>query len=146
MRELSRALTYSSSWIENAVSSPTGRSASVHSGNRADLARISDFARYGAIWATKNLIGKLTPEQRQRLKFGVRRKNSDGREIFVPSIFSTVESLADQAAVPIEKLKDIVRLPITEIVEIAAVLLFVPLFVSTAKMLLSLKAFVGLVW
>jgi adenylate cyclase len=83
-------------------------------------ARISDFACLGAIWATKNLIAKLTPERRQRLKFGVRRKSSDGREVFVPSIFSSVESLADLAAIPVEKLKDIARLPITEIVEIAA--------------------------
>jgi adenylate cyclase len=83
-------------------------------------ARISDFARYGSIWATKNLVGKLTPEQKQRLKFGVRRKSSDGREAFVPSIFSNVDSLAELAGVPIEKLKDIARLPITEIVEIAA--------------------------
>jgi adenylate cyclase len=83
-------------------------------------ARISDFARFGSIWATKNLIGKLTLEQKQRLKFGVRRKSSDGREVFVPSIFSNVDSLADGAGVPVEKLKDIARLPITEIVEIAA--------------------------
>jgi hypothetical protein len=83
-------------------------------------ARISDFARFGAIWATKNLVGKLTPEQKQRLKFGVRRKSSDGREVFVPSIFSNVDSLADLAGAPIEKLKDIARLPITEIVEIDA--------------------------
>jgi len=83
-------------------------------------ARISDFACFGAIWATKNLIAKLTPERRQRLKFCVRRKSSDGREVFVPSIFSNVESLADLAAIPVEKLKDIARLPITEIVEIAA--------------------------
>jgi len=83
-------------------------------------ARISDFARYGAIWATKNLIGKLTPEQKQRLKFGVRRKSSEGRDVLVPSIFSNVDSLADTAGVSVEKLKDIARLPITEIVEIAA--------------------------
>jgi adenylate cyclase len=83
-------------------------------------ARISDFARYGAIWATKNLIGKLTPGQKQRLKFGVRRKSGDGRDVFVPSIFSNVDSLADLAGAPIEKLKDIARLPITELVEIAA--------------------------
>jgi hypothetical protein len=31
-----------------------------------------------------------------------------------------VDSLADPAAAPVEKLKDIARLPITEIVEIAA--------------------------
>ena len=86
--------------------------------NRAS--RISDFARYGAIWATKNLIGKLTTEEKQRLKFGVRHKSSDGREIFVSSIFSSVDSLTNLAADPVEKLKDIARLPIAEIAEIAA--------------------------
>jgi adenylate cyclase len=82
--------------------------------NRA--ARISDFARLGEIWATKNLIGKLTPEEKQRLKFGVPRKTDDGREIFVSSVFSNVDSLATD---PLGKLKDIARLPIAEIVEIA---------------------------
>lgn len=82
--------------------------------------RISDFASFGAIWATKNLIGKLTPEEKQRLKFGVRRKTNDGREVFVSSIFSNVDSLTDVAAGPIEKLKGIARLPITEVVEMAA--------------------------
>jgi class 3 adenylate cyclase len=82
--------------------------------------RISDFASFGAIWATKNLIGKLTTQEKQRLKFGVRRKTNDGREVFVSSIFSNVDSLTDLAAGPIEKLKGIARLPITEIVEVSA--------------------------
>jgi adenylate cyclase len=82
--------------------------------NRA--ARISDFARLGTIWATKNLIGKLSPEEKQRLKFGVTRKTNDGREVFVSSVFSNVDSLATD---PTGKLKDIARLPIAEIVEIA---------------------------
>jgi class 3 adenylate cyclase len=87
--------------------------------NRA--ARISDFARFGAIWASKNLIGKLTAAERQRLKFGVRRMNDTRREAFVPSIFSTVDTLTDAAAAPPgDKLKEIARLPITEIVEIVA--------------------------
>jgi class 3 adenylate cyclase len=87
--------------------------------NRA--ARISDFARFGAIWASKNLIGKLTAAERQRLKFGVRRMNDAGREAFVTSIFSTVDTLRDMAAGPPgEKLKEIARLPITEIVEMFA--------------------------
>lgn len=83
--------------------------------NRA--ARISDFARHGAIWASKNLIGKLTAAERQRLKFGVRRKNGDtGREVFVASIFTTVDTATEAAGLS-EKLKEIARLPITEIVE-----------------------------
>jgi adenylate cyclase len=82
--------------------------------------RISDFASYGAIWVTKNLIGKLAPDQKQRVKYGVRRKSNDGREIFVSSIFSNVDSLTEVSAGAAEKLKSIARLPITEVVEIAA--------------------------
>lgn len=84
--------------------------------NRA--ARISDFATLGAVWATKNLMAKLTPQEKRRLKFGVRRKNRESREAFVPAIFSSVEHLADPAGAASEKLKDIARLPITEILEV----------------------------
>lgn len=82
-------------------------------------ARISDFARCGAVWATKNLLGKLATQERQRLKYGVRRKNNDGQEIFVSSIFSNVDRLIDLSAGCCERLRDIARLPITEIVDIA---------------------------
>jgi class 3 adenylate cyclase len=81
--------------------------------------RISDFASFGSIWVTKNLIGKLTTDEKQRLKYGVRRRSNDGRDIFVASVFSNVDSLTDAAAGPAEKLKGIARLPITEVVEIA---------------------------
>ena len=80
---------------------------------------MSDFARSGAVWATKNLIGKLTGEERQRLKYGVRRKNSDGQDVFVSSVFSDVEGLTDPTTSRSESLTDIARLPITEIVDIA---------------------------
>ncbi len=86
--------------------------------NRA--ARISDFTSLGAVWATKNLMAKLTPQEKHRLKFGVRRKNRDGREMFVPAIFSSIEHLTDAASAVPERLKDIARLPITEIVEITS--------------------------
>ena len=83
-------------------------------------ARLSDFARGGSIWATKNLLGKMSAEERQRLKYGVRRKNSDGQEILVTSTYSTVDNLIDLNNGRGEKLKDIARLPITEIIEIKA--------------------------
>ena len=79
--------------------------------------RISEFARSGAIWATKNLIGKLSADERQRLTYGVRRQNSNGQEVLVSAVFSDVEALADPAAG--ERLRAIARLPITEIVDIA---------------------------
>lgn len=81
-------------------------------------ARISEFARRGAIWATKNLVAKLTSAERKRLKFGVRRKSHDGHEVFVSSVFAKLDSLADLASPGGDKFKDIARLPITEIVEI----------------------------
>ena len=83
-------------------------------------ARMSDFARLGAVWATKNLIGKLSGEERQRLKYGVRRKDNHGQDVFVSSIFSDVDGLSDPATGRSERLRDIARLPITEIVDISA--------------------------
>lgn len=82
-------------------------------------ARLSDFSRFGALWATKNLIGKLTVEERQQLKYGVRRKSNEGQDIFVASTYSTVANLIDLNIGKGEKLKDIAALPITEIVEIS---------------------------
>jgi hypothetical protein len=64
-------------------------------------------------------MGKLSTEQRQRVKFGVRRTAEQGREVFVASTYADVGSLADLAAGRHEKLKDIAAVPITEIVEVA---------------------------
>jgi len=80
-------------------------------------ARISDFARHGAIWASKSLIGKLPAEERNRVRFGVRRKAADDREIMVPSSYSTVASLVDLTVH--HKLRDIAALPMTEVLEVA---------------------------
>jgi class 3 adenylate cyclase len=81
-------------------------------------ARISDFARYGAVWATKSLIGKLPVAERARLRYGVRRKADNGQDLFVASSFSQVSSLLEQEGNRSEKLRDIATLPITEIIEI----------------------------
>ena len=81
-------------------------------------ARLSDFARFGAVWATKNLIGKLTAEERQQVKYGVQRKSNEGQDIFVASTYSTVANLTDLNTGKGEKLRDIAVLPITEITEI----------------------------
>jgi adenylate cyclase len=85
--------------------------------NRAT--RISDFARFGAIWATKNLVVKLAAEVKQRLKYGVHRRDKEGRHAFVSSVFATPDRLADAAGPTAARLQDIARLPITEIVEVA---------------------------
>ena len=81
--------------------------------------RMSDFSRGGALWVTRNLMGKLRPQERARLKYGVHRGNNAGQEVFVPSIFSRVESLPVPAGADGANLAAIARLPITEIVDIA---------------------------
>lgn len=80
--------------------------------------RISDFSRDGALWVTRNLVGKLRAQERQQLKYGVRRLGNDGQEVFVPSIFSRVEHLAVPAGANGADLTAIARLPITEIVDV----------------------------
>jgi class 3 adenylate cyclase len=81
-------------------------------------ARLSDFARYGAIWATKNLLGKLDVDARKRVKFGVRREAEGGRSLFVTSTYVSVGTLLDPTHARSEKLKEIAALPVTEIVEV----------------------------
>jgi adenylate cyclase len=84
-------------------------------------ARLSDFARGGAIWATKNLLGKLPTIERQHVKFGIRRQDAEGREVFVSSFYSRVSELAHlNDAARNEKLNDIAALPVTEIIEVEA--------------------------
>ncbi|HEY3327979.1 MAG TPA: adenylate/guanylate cyclase domain-containing protein [Novimethylophilus sp.] len=81
-------------------------------------ARLSDFARHGAVWATKNLLGKLSVDERKRVRFGVKRQDRDGREVFVNASYSRVSELIDLNSPRYEKLVDIAALAITEIVEV----------------------------
>ena len=76
--------------------------------------RLSDFARYGAIWTTKNLINKLTMEEKADLRYGVRRKDQD-REIFIENSFSRIIDLINQEDIKTSKFIDIATLAATEI-------------------------------
>lgn len=82
--------------------------------------RLSDFARGGRIWATKRLIGKLSAQERARVRYGITRKADDGREVFVGSSFTLLSGVVDISDSRYEKLHDMAALPVTEIVEIAA--------------------------
>jgi adenylate cyclase len=82
-------------------------------------ARLSDLARHGSIWATKNLLGKLSPEERKQVRFGVKRQDQEGREVFVNASYSRVSELVDLASPRHEKLCDIAALAVTEIVDVA---------------------------
>lgn len=82
-------------------------------------ARLSDFARFGQIWATKNFIGKVPADERKRVKFGIHRSGADGQRLFVESTYSRLSNLIDLSSGRYEKLRDIGGVPITEIVGLA---------------------------
>ena len=77
--------------------------------------RLSDFARHGSIWATKELISKLSVDERSRLEFGILRKSQENGDRFVPSSYAQVSSLLDLAQDKHEKLRDIAQLAVAEI-------------------------------
>ncbi len=78
-------------------------------------ARLSEFARYGAVWATKNLVSKLSAEERARIEYGITRRGEGNQEHFVASSYSQLGTLIDLSSERYEKLRDITTLPITEI-------------------------------
>lgn len=79
--------------------------------------RLSDFARYGSIWTTKNVIGKLDQENIDRLRFGIHRKEHD-REVFIEKSFARVVDLLDIEEKENNKFLDIAAVPITEVLSI----------------------------
>lgn len=85
--------------------------------NRAG--RLSDFARHGKIWATKSLMGKLNPQQRARVRYGITRRAEDGHEVFISSSFSLLSGIVDISEGRFEKFRDLAALPVAEIVEVA---------------------------
>mgnify|MGYP000045775220 CR=1 FL=1 len=77
--------------------------------------RLSDFARHGSIWATKDLVSKLSVDERSRVEFGVLRKSQENGDRFVPSSYAQIESILDLHQDKHEKLRDISQLAVTEI-------------------------------
>jgi hypothetical protein len=63
-------------------------------------------------------LGKLSVEERKQVRFGVKRQDQEGREVFVNASYSRVSELVDLASPRYEKLRDIAALAVTEIVEV----------------------------
>lgn len=80
--------------------------------------RLSDFARFGSIWATKNLLSALNNEECSNIMFGIHRENNEGRKILVPTSYSRISNLVDLRSEKYEKFNDIANLAVTEIIEI----------------------------
>ncbi|MEI7636653.1 MAG: adenylate/guanylate cyclase domain-containing protein [Syntrophus sp. (in: bacteria)] len=79
--------------------------------------RLSDLARYGSIWTTKNLISRLSEEERKLMRYGIRRKQQD-REVLIESVFSRVMDLVPPDGPRSSKFMDIATLPVTEVLNL----------------------------
>jgi class 3 adenylate cyclase len=81
-------------------------------------ARISDYARLGSVWATKNMLGRMSPEDRKQVRFGIRRKTDRGDEVFVSDLYARISGLVDLNEGHNVKFHDIATLAITEVVDV----------------------------
>lgn len=77
--------------------------------------RLSDFARHGSVWATKELISKLSVDERSRIEFGILKKSQENGDRFIASSYAQVGSLLDLAQDKHEKLRDIAQLAVAQI-------------------------------
>jgi len=76
--------------------------------------RLSDLARYGSVWTTKNLMNRLSEEERKKICYGIRRKQQD-REVLIENVFSRVMDLVPPDSARASKFMDIATLPVTEV-------------------------------
>ena len=76
--------------------------------------RLSDFARYGEIWATKNLVSKLNHAERDSIDYGVARRTLE-QEIFVSNSYAQISTLIDKEDLRHIKLLDISSTAVTQI-------------------------------
>ncbi len=82
-----------------------------------NASRLSDFASDGTIWVTKNVLGRLSGDERERLTFGVRRQGADGEEILVSSTFARIGNLVEARQIADIKYRDVAALPVTEVLD-----------------------------
>jgi len=78
--------------------------------------RLSDLARNGEIWTTKNLISRLSHEERNMIRFGVHQEKENER-VFIRNTFSRISDLINKENLHYRHLSAIAGLPITEIKE-----------------------------
>ncbi|KXW56974.1 adenylate/guanylate cyclase domain-containing protein [Ferrovum sp. PN-J185] len=81
--------------------------------------RICDFARFGAIWASKKLMSQLTFDELSKVHYGVYRLNNQNQQTFISNTYAQVDTLIDLNTPKHDKLKEIATLSITEIQSIS---------------------------
>ena len=77
--------------------------------------RISDFARNGSVWATKNMLNQIPQQNRDKINFGITRETHNNESVFVTDTYSSIGNLIDVNSQASDKFKDIEMIPITEI-------------------------------
>jgi len=77
--------------------------------------RISDFARNGSVWATKNMLNQIPQKDRDKINFGINRKTHNGESVFVTDTYSSIGNLIDVNSQASDKFKDIEMIPVTEV-------------------------------
>ncbi len=77
--------------------------------------RISDFARNGSVWATKNMLNQIPQQMRDKISFGITRKSQQDESVFVTDTYSSIGHLIDANSPASDKFKDIEMIPVTEI-------------------------------
>lgn len=77
--------------------------------------RISDFARDGAIWTSKSMLGKLPQRIRKRVNYGVYQATGSNEQLFVPEMYSSIKHMGLGNEAGTQKYREIETLPITEI-------------------------------
>jgi adenylate cyclase len=78
--------------------------------------RLSNLSRFGTILTTKNVINHLNNDERNAIRYGI-RKQLEEREIFVENVFSRVDDLLKDNDTWRQRFIDIATLPVTEITD-----------------------------
>ena len=77
--------------------------------------RVSDFARNGSVWATKNMLNQIPAALRKKVNFGITRKTLNNESVFVTDTYANLGSLLDEQSASNQKFREVEMLPITEI-------------------------------
>jgi class 3 adenylate cyclase len=85
-----------------------------------NASRISDFARNGSVWATKNMLNQIPASTRRKINFGITRKTTTEESVFVTDTYANLGTLLDESMKGNKKFRDVEMLPITEVRDVAA--------------------------
>ncbi len=79
---------------------------------------ISDFARNGSIWISKNMLNQISTQIRARISFGISRRTHKDETVFVTDTYASLGTLLDDSNCHNGKFRDMEMLAVTEIRDI----------------------------